>query len=111
MKKMYSLSVRLDLSDDRQARISKHLQSLHENTCQSINGFVIDAIANYIDYQSYTREQHIDDMRKAMREEMQRMFISSMPHQAPVIVPLSQPQTKSDEELDHELSAELEMFE
>ena len=52
----------------------------------------------------------MDDMRKAMREEMQRMFISSMPHQTPVIVPLSQPQTKSDEELDHELSAELEMF-
>lgn len=111
MKKMYSLCVRFDLSDNRQARISKHLQSLHENTCQSINGFVIDAIANYIDYQSYTREQHMEDMRKAMREEMQRMFISSMPHQAPVIVPLSQPQTKSDEELDHELSAELEMFE
>ena len=111
MKKMYSLSVRLDLSDDRQARISKHLQSLHDNTCQSINGFVIDAIANYIDYQSYTREQLMEDMRKAMREEMQRLLISSMPRQAPVIVPLSQPQTKSDEELDHELSAELEMFE
>ena len=111
MKKMYSLSVRLDLSDDRQARISKHLQSLHENTCQSINGFVIDAIANYIDYQSYTREQHLEDMRKAIREEMQRLLFSSMPHQAPVIVPLSQPQSKSDEELDHELSAELEMFE
>ena len=86
MKKMYSLCVRFDLSDDRQARISKHLQSLHENTCQSING-------------------------TAMREEMQRLLVSSMPHQAPVIVPLIQPQTKSDEELDHELSAELEMFE
>ena len=94
MKKMYSLCVRFDLSDDRQARIS-----------------VIDAIANYIDYQSYTREQHMEDMRKAMREEMQRLLVSSMPHQAPVIVPLIQPQTKSDEELDHELSAELEMFE
>ena len=73
MKKMYSLCVRFDLSDNRQARISKHLQSLHENTCQSINGFVIDAIANYIDYQSYTREQLMEDMRTAMREEMQRM--------------------------------------
>ena len=53
----------------------------------------------------------MEDMRTAMREEMQRLLVSSTPHQAPVIVPLSQPQTKSDEELDHELSAELEMFE
>lgn len=111
MKKMYSLSIRLDLSDDRQARISKHLQSLHDNTCQSINGFVIDAISNYIDYQSYTREQHMEDMRRVMREEMQRLLISSMSHQAPVIEPLPQPQTKSDEELEIELSEELEMFE
>ncbi len=111
MEGKYSFIVRLDLSDNRQARISKYLQTLHEKTSQSINGFVIDAIADYIDYQSYTREQHNEDMRRILQEEMQRVFVSSSHNQAQVVVPLHQPQTKTVDELDQELADDLELFE
>lgn len=111
MKGKYNFIVRLDLSDNRQARISKYLQTLHEKTSQSINGFVIDAIADHIDYQSYTREQHNEDMRRIFQEEIRRMLISSNPNQTQVIVPLHQPQTKTVDELDQELADDLELFE
>ena len=50
------------------------MQTLDVKKYQSRNQFVLDAIADYVDLQSITREQHEDDIRSIIREEMRACF-------------------------------------
>lgn len=110
MKEMYNLSIRLDLSVEREKNIVRYFRELQERKNQSMNRCVIDALSDYIDYQSYTREQHLEDIRGIMREEMARQLRSFNPVSYPV-AQAPQSQEKTDEELARELTDDLDMFE
>ena len=110
MKEMYNLSIRLDLSVEREKSIVQYFRELQERKNQSMNRCVIEALADYIDYQSYTREQHLEDIRSIMREEITHQLRSFNPVSFPVAQAL-QPQEKTEEELARELTEDLDMFE
>ena len=50
------------------------MQTLDVKKYQSRNQFVLDALADYVDLQSITREQHEEDIRSIIREEMRACF-------------------------------------
>ena len=109
MQGKYSFIVRFDLSDERESRIADYLKTLIQEKRRSANSFVIDAISEYIDYQSYTREQHLEDIRRIIREEMRDKLISAYPNNGSPSANLAPP-PKSAEELDRELTEDLDLF-
>ena len=70
---------------------------------------MIDAISEYIDYQAYNREQHLEDIRRIFREEMWDKLISAYPNNGAPSANMESP-PKSSEELDRELTEDLDMF-
>ena len=68
MKDVYKMTVRFDLTDARERYLAEYMQTLDVKKYQSRNQFVLDAITDYVDLQSITREQHI------IREEMRACF-------------------------------------
>ncbi|MEE0874168.1 MAG: hypothetical protein UIH27_12005 [Ruminococcus sp.] len=71
------MTVRFDLTDARERALAEYMQTLDVKKYQSRNQFVLDAIADYVDLQSITREQHEDDttiLKKTGR--FSRMFTS-----------------------------------
>ena len=74
MKDVYKMTVRFDLTDARERYLAEYMQTLDVKKYQSRNQFVLDAIADYVDLQSITREQHEDDIRSIIREEMRACF-------------------------------------
>lgn len=62
MKDVYKMTVRFDLTDARERYLAEYMQTLDVKKYQSRNQFVLDAIADYVDLQSITREQHDEDM-------------------------------------------------
>lgn len=74
MKDVYKMTVRFELTDARERYLAEYMQTLDVKKYQSRNQFVLDAIADYVDLQSITREQHDEDIRSIIREEMQACF-------------------------------------
>ena len=74
MKDVYKMTVRFDLTDARERALAEYMQTLDVKRYQSRNQFTIDALADYVDLQSITREQHEDDIRSIIREEMRACF-------------------------------------
>ena len=74
MKDVYKMTVRFDLTDARERYLAEYMQTLDVKKYQSRNQFVLDAIADYVDLQSITREQHDEDIRNIIREEMRACF-------------------------------------
>ena len=74
MKDVYKMTVRFDLTDARERNLAEFMQTLDVKKYQSRNQFVLDAIADYVDLQSITREQHEEDIRSIIREEMRACF-------------------------------------
>ena len=74
MKDVYKMTVRFDLTDARERALAEYMQTLDVKKYQSRNQFVLDAIADYVDLQSITREQHEEDIRNIIREEMRACF-------------------------------------
>ena len=74
MKDVYKMTVRFDLSDARERALAEYMQTLDVKKYQSRNQFIIDALADYVDLQSITREQHEEDIRSIIREEMRACF-------------------------------------
>ena len=68
MKDVYKMTVRFDLTDARERALAEYMQTLDVKKYQSRNQFVLDAIADYVDLQSITRERSI------IREEMRACF-------------------------------------
>jgi len=74
MKDVYKMTVRFDLTDARERNLAEFMQTLDVKKYQSRNQFIIDALADYVDLQSITREQHEEDIRNIIREEMRACF-------------------------------------
>ena len=74
MKDVYKMTVRFDLTDARERYLAEYMQTLDVKKYQSRNQFIIDALADYVDLQSITREQHEEDIRNIIREEMRACF-------------------------------------
>ena len=74
MKDVYKMTVRFDLTDARERYLAEYMQTLDVKKYQSRNQFVLEAIADYVDLQSITREQHDEDIRNIIREEMRACF-------------------------------------
>ena len=68
------MTVRFDLTDARERALAEYMQTLDLKKYISRNRFMLDALAEYIDYISYDREQHLEDIRNIMREEMRACF-------------------------------------
>ena len=74
MKDVYKMTVRFDLTDARERALAEYMQTLDVKKYQSRNQFIIDALADYVDLHSITREQHEEDIRSIIREEMRACF-------------------------------------
>lgn len=74
MKDVYKMTVRFDLTDARERYLAEYMQTLDVKKYQSRNQFVLDAIADYVDLQSITREQHDENIRSIIHEEMRACF-------------------------------------
>ena len=74
MKDVYKMTVRFDLTDARERALAEYMQTLDVKKYQSRNQFTIDALAEYVDLQSITREQHEEDIRNIIRDEMRACF-------------------------------------
>ena len=74
MKGVYKMTVRFDLTDARERALAEYMQTLDVKKYHSRNNFIIDALADYVDLQSITREQHEEDIRNIIREEMRACF-------------------------------------
>ena len=74
MKDVYKMTVRFDLTDASERNLAEFMQKLDVKKYQSRNQFVIDALAEYVDLQSITREQYDEDIRSIIREEMRACF-------------------------------------
>ena len=74
MKDVYNMTVRFDLTDVRERNLAEFMQNLDVKKFHSRNQFIIDALADYVDLQSITREQHEEDIRNIIREEMRACF-------------------------------------
>ena len=74
MKDVYKMTVRFDLTDARERYLAEYMQTLDVKKYQSRNHFIIDALADYVDLQSITHEQHEEDIRSIIRDEMRACF-------------------------------------
>ncbi len=74
MKDVYKMTVRFDLTDARERNLAEFMQTLDVKKYQSRNQFTINALAEYVDLQSITREQHEEDIRNIIRDEMRACF-------------------------------------
>ena len=109
MKGVYKMTVRFDLSNERERAIAEYMQKLDVKQHQSRNHFTIEALAEYIDLQSIPREQHEKDIRSIIREEMHSCFaeVNFVPQ------PLSGAPTltaKQQEEAEQNILDDLKMF-
>ena len=74
MKDVYKMTVRFDLTYARERNLAEFMQTLDVKKYQSRNQFIIDALADYVDLQSITREQHEEEIHNIIREEMRACF-------------------------------------
>ena len=73
MKDVYKMTVRFDLTDARERALAEYMQTLDVKKYQSRNQFTIDALAEYVDLQSITREQHEEDIEQVVMLELRRL--------------------------------------
>ena len=107
MKDEYKMTVRFDLTDARERNLAEFMQTLDVKKYQSRNQFVLDAIADYVDLQSITREQHEEDIRSIIREEMRACFAEANFAQQPITPALSEEQ---QEEAEQDILDDLKLF-
>lgn len=101
MKDEYKMTVRFDLTDVRERALAEYMQTLDVKKYQSRNRFIIEAIAEYVDSQSITREQNEKDIRSIIREEMRVCFAEAnyVPQPtttAPILVDEEQKKSEQD---------------
>ena len=74
MKDAYKMTVRFDLTNARERALAEFMQTLDVKKYHSRNNFIIEALEDYVDLQSITSEQHEEDIRSIIREEMRACF-------------------------------------
>lgn len=77
MKDVYKMTVRFDLTNARECALAEFMQTLDVKKYHSRNNFIIEALAEYMDLQSNTLEQHEEDIRSIIREEMRACFVEA----------------------------------
>ena len=107
MKDVYKMTVRFDLTDARERYLAEYMQTLDVKKYQSRNEFTIDALAEYVDLQSITREQHEEDIRNIIREEMRACFAEANFAAQPVNLALS---AEQQEETEQDILDDLKLF-
>lgn len=107
MKDVYKMTVRFDLTDARERNLAEFMQTLDVKRYQSRNQFMIDALAEYVDLQSITREQHEKDIRRIIREEMRACFVEANFAPQPVTSVLS---AEQQEEAEQDILDDLKLF-
>ena len=107
MKDVYKMTVRFDLNDARERNLAEFMQTLDVKKYHSRNQFVIDVLADYVDLQSITREQHEEDIRSIIREEMRACFAEANFAPQPVNPALS---AEQQEEAEQDILDELKLF-
>ncbi|MBQ6336590.1 MAG: hypothetical protein IJI50_05085 [Ruminococcus sp.] len=109
MKDEYKMTVRFDLTDARERALAEYLQTLDVKKYHSRNQFMIDALAEYVDLQSITREQHEEDIRSIIREEMRACFAEANFTPQPISnVPILI--TEQQEEAEQDILDDLKLF-
>jgi len=107
MKDVYKMTVRFDLTDARERALAEYMQTLDVKKYQSRNQFVLDALADYVDLQSITREQYEDDIRNIIREEMRACFAEANFAPQPITPALS---AEQQEEAEQDILDDLKLF-
>ena len=107
MKDVYKMTVRFDLTNARKRNLAEFMQTLDVKKYQSRNQFMIDALAEYVDLQSITREQHEKDIRSIIREEMRACFAEANYAPQPVTTALS---AEQQEETEQDILNDLKLF-
>ncbi len=107
MKDVYKMTVRFDLTDVRERNLAEFMQNLDVKKFHSSNQFIIDALADYVDLQSITREQHEEDIRSIIREEMRACFAEANFAPQPVNPALS---AEQQEETEQDILDDLKLF-
>ncbi|MBQ6153329.1 MAG: hypothetical protein IJJ15_06245 [Ruminococcus sp.] len=101
------MTVRFDLTDVRERNLAEFMQNLDVKKFHSSNQFIIDALADYVDLQSITREQHEEDIRSIIREEMRACFAEANFAPQPVNPALS---AEQQEETEQDILDDLKLF-
>lgn len=107
MKDVYKMTVRFDLTDARERNLAEFMQTLDVKKYRSRNQFMIDALADYVDLQSITHEQHEEDIRSIIREEMQACFTEANFAPQPITPALS---AEQQEEAEQDILYDLKLF-
>ncbi len=107
MKDVYKMTVRFDLTDARERNLAEFMQTLDVKKYQSRNQFMIDALADFVDLQSITREQHEEDIRNIIREEMRACFTEANFAPQPITPALS---AEQQEEAEQDILDDLKLF-
>lgn len=107
MKDVYKMTVRFDLTDARERALAEFMQTLDVKKYQSRNQFMIDALADYVDLQSITREQHEENIRSIIREEMRACFAEANFAPQPVTTSLS---AEQQAEAEQDILDDLKLF-
>ena len=109
MKDEYKMTVRFDLTDARERALAEFMQTLDVKKYHSRNRFIIEALAEYVDLQSITREQHDEDIRSIIREEMRACFAEANFTPQPISnVPILI--TEQQEEAEQDILDDLKLF-
>ena len=107
MKDVYKMTVRFDLTDARERALAEFMQTLDVKRYHSRNNFIIEALADYVDLQSITREQHEEDIRNIIREEMRACFAEANFAPQPVTTDLY---AEQQEEAEQDILDDLKLF-
>ena len=107
MKDVYKMTVRFDLTEARERALAEFMQTLDVKRYHSRNNFIIEALADYVDLQSITREQHEEDIRNIIREEMRACFAEANFAPQTVNPALS---AEQQEEAEQDILDDLKMF-
>ena len=109
MKDVYKMTVRFDLTDARERALAEFMQTLDVKRYHSRNNFIIEALADYVDLQSITREQHEEDIRNIIREEMRACFAEANFASQPM-ANTSALTAEQQEEAEQDILDDLKMF-
>ena len=109
MKDVYKMTVRFDLTDARERALAEYMQTLDVKKYHSRNNFIIEALAEYVDLQSISREQHEDDIRNIIREEMRACFAEANFAPQPM-ASASALTAEQQEEADQDILDDLKLF-
>lgn len=100
----YRINVRFDLDKPKEAKAARYLQALDK----SRNAFMVTAVLNEMQRQTFTNGILLEDIRQVIREELQEVsFVAASPVFEQVQLELTEEQQAENEK---SVLDDLEMF-